>query len=111
MNIRLLKRKIRFIYQKITRGFSDVELWSLDGTISRFIIPRLERFIEINAGYPPDYDDCEDWKKDLKSLLETFKFLASEKRYEEIGPDYEEKWETVEKDLNFFGKRFLDLWY
>lgn len=42
----------RFIQRRI-RGFDDSDLWSLDHTILKFTLPRLQRFREIErAGWP-----------------------------------------------------------
>lgn len=46
MNI-FTKRFWKFLWQRWTRGFDDSETWSLDSTISYFILPRLKRFKEI----------------------------------------------------------------
>ena len=29
-------------YQKITRGFTDEEIWNLDNTIAKWLLPRLK---------------------------------------------------------------------
>ena len=37
---------VHFFFQRRIRGFDDSELWSLDYTILRFILPRLQRYRE-----------------------------------------------------------------
>ena len=37
------------------RGYSDEDLFSLDDTISRFILPRLKAFRECLGGYNDNY--------------------------------------------------------
>ena len=37
-------RWFKWWYQKLSRGFSDRELWSLDCTITDFVLPRLKSF-------------------------------------------------------------------
>ena len=41
------KRSLRFWWQRGTRGWDDSETWGLDGTLARFILPRLQRFKEV----------------------------------------------------------------
>ncbi len=48
-----LKWKAIAFFQRRLRGFDDSELWSLDDTILRFILPRLKRFrIKARMGWP-----------------------------------------------------------
>jgi len=47
-------KKEKYRQQRFERGFDDTETWHLDRTMSLFIIPRLERFMEVNNGVPND---------------------------------------------------------
>ena len=54
--------------QRLERGFDETELWNLDATIIRFVLPRLKAFAaEPTAGYPcrleQDYPDCKDYNE------------------------------------------------
>ena len=59
--------------QRLERGFDDTELWNLDVTIIKFVLPRLKAFAAEPtagyscAGYPccleQDYPDCKDYNK------------------------------------------------
>lgn len=48
----LLKRDLRFWWQRRTRGWDDSDCWNIDATVAEFMIPRLERFKDINQSYP-----------------------------------------------------------
>ena len=41
-------RHPKFKEQRKERGFDDTETWCLDSTITSFVLPRLERFKELN---------------------------------------------------------------
>jgi hypothetical protein len=43
-------KKEKYRQQRFERGFDDTETWHLDRTMSLFIIPRLEKFMELNNG-------------------------------------------------------------
>lgn len=45
-----LRRRLRFLYQRWTRGFDDSELWSLDYTLAHWLLPRFLRFRDITSG-------------------------------------------------------------
>ena len=42
----LHRRLIRWPLQRLTRGFDDRDLWNLDRTIAKLIVPRLKIFIK-----------------------------------------------------------------
>lgn len=68
-----LKKAIYYPWQRLTRGYADNEIWSLDYTISKFVLPRLKALRENTHGYPsnacgncgggPERVDHQDWCK------------------------------------------------
>ena len=46
------ERQDHFKKQREDNGFDDTETWHLDKTVALFLIPRLERFIQVNNGFP-----------------------------------------------------------
>lgn len=95
-----------FQKQRLERGFDDSETWSLDGTIAKFIEPRLEAFYEDtkNIGCHPANMCYEDWLTIIEKLINGFKLLAND----EIKTDEEEKIE--QETLELFAKYFHALW-
>lgn len=102
----LFVRRIGFWVQKITRGFSDDELWSLDYTCAKWLLPRLKEFKKIKLRVLAD----ENRKKELENELgEVIWFLEKVIKCEKgIYPDdlCREK-----KAAKLFGKIFPTLWY
>lgn len=51
----------RDLYDRRTKGFTRDELWSLDYTITKFLVPRLRAFIEIgpDIAVPQSFLDAE----------------------------------------------------
>ncbi len=97
-------REPDMIRQRIERGFDDSETWSLTDTIANFIIPRLERFIEITIkmGESPEYI------KDLDDLLIAMKLIARNNG-NRIFTNEEEK--VISKGLDIFPQVFMGLWW
>ena len=65
----LIKRNIRFFFQRLFRGWDDSETWSMDITFYKWLEPRLKRFQELNFAYPcyPNkYPTFESWDEELK---------------------------------------------
>jgi len=109
-----LKRRMKFLKQRLTRGFSDRELWSLDWTIAKFVLPRLKAFKDYRGTYPPDLTP-EEWNEKLDEMIWAFDAILHE---EETMPviDGGEKVKIMaylkrrDKGLKLFGKYLMDLW-
>lgn len=65
LELRLLKRKFKFFFQRLIRGFDDSETWDLADTYYRWLEPRLKRFKEVTFAYPMRCKSMDKWKKEL----------------------------------------------
>ena len=99
------ERKKKFKKQRMERGFDNSELWSLSGTIAKFIIPRLEEFIEISNGVVLRTDKE---KNDLQTMLSAFKLVV---RDDESWSFSKEEEKVVHKGLKLFAKKYFSLWW
>lgn len=92
--------------QRLERGFDISETWNLDGTIARFIYPRLKLFIEDvkRIGSYPAHMTYDEWIKILEDMLLGFELLVSD----EIKTDDENK--IIEHSLDLFREHFFGLW-
>ena len=92
--------------QRLERGFDISETWNLDGTIAKFIYPRLKAFIEDvkKMGCFPSSMTFDEWIKILEDMLKGFELLMSD----EIKNDDED--EIIEHSLDLFRKYFFSLW-
>jgi len=92
--------------QRLERGFDVSETWSLDGTIAKFIYPRLQEFTNecIRIQIHPDEIEFDKWINILNVMTEGFRLISqdNEKTKEED--------EIIEKALDLFRKHFHDLW-
>ena len=102
----LIKREVKFFYQRRVRGFDDSELWNLDFTISKFVLPRLKAFKKITHGYPNGLTE-QEWDIKLDQMIATFEFLVKES--EDSSFDIK-KHEEAKKGLQLFGEYFQSLW-
>lgn len=105
-DLRLKKRSVRFLYQRLTRGWSDEETWSMDGTFARFILPRLIRFKELHNGYPHDLSSKE-WDENIQLMIDAFTFYAGEDRFDCMSKQFED----AQVGLELFAKYYKDLWW
>ena len=92
--------------QIVEQGFADSELWNLDETIIRFVLPRLKRLKEIQKGYPANLTE-EEWDKILSEIIECMEMYL-DKIYNKFEED---EYKRVKKGFKLFGKYLMDLWY
>jgi hypothetical protein len=123
-------RHIKWWWQRRTRGFDDRDLWSLDYTIAKFILPRLKSFKYNTIAYPAtpkmmkiQFDRSLSEKEHKKALKEAG--IEAEKEWGEaldkmilafqyiIEDDYfadDHKVRCIDDGLMLFCKNFLNLW-
>ena len=92
--------------QRLERGFDDSETWSLDGTISKFIYPRLKVFLEDTKSLSchPDGIDFDEWVSILEKMIKGFELLTLDR----VKTDDENR--IIEDTLDLFRKYFHSLW-
>ena len=93
------ERKEIYKQQRIKRGFDDTELWNLDSTILKFVLPRLKRFKECTIGYPSEFESHEAWLECIDEMIENIEKIINS---DEDG-DYE--------GFELFKKYFFNLWW
>jgi hypothetical protein len=54
-----IPREIKWAYQRVTRGWSDRDVWSMDYHLSNILVGMLRRLKETKHGVPLDF--CGDW--------------------------------------------------
>ncbi len=112
--IALYHKAYRFTQRRI-RGFDDSELWSLDDTILRFILPRLKRFRATDrAGWPGpeqifdiDYEEfqklndlgredlnqrsIEEWDRILDKMIRALELqIEHDGIFQKLNPEWKE---------------------
>ena len=92
--------------QRLERGFDDSETWSLDGTISKFIYPRLKVFLEDtkHLSCHPVGIDFDEWVSIIERMVKGFELLSSD----EVKTN--DEYVIIEEALDLFRKHFHSLW-
>lgn len=105
---KLGKREKLFKKQKKERGWSDDELWSLDNTLAKLILPRLKRFRKISSGFPySETETQETWYEKIDKMIFAFEFYAKDK-FELITKKDSKR---ITQGLNLFAKYYGNLWF
>lgn len=89
--------------QRIERGFDDSETWSLDGTFSKFMLPRLERYREITKDM---FSEQDDFNIKIEELIESLKIHICEDTIHT-----NETREQIKKGLRHLPEIYLGLWW
>lgn len=118
---------IEWWWQRRTRGWDDRDLWSLDHTIARFVLPRLIELKKVKPGVPMDFypegcthptaeEDAEASRKMhevLDKMIYSMQAILDDKRPGLDSKD-PEVWvsaeERIQEGFDLFGKYFQMLW-
>lgn len=95
--------KLKMLWQKLMRGFSDEELWNLDDEFCKWIVPRLIAFKKKNIGYPNGMT-WKQWQKKIDQMIEGFSV-----KYDELIT--RKKLKKSEKAMETFSKHWRSLWW
>ena len=93
--------------QRRLRGFDDSETWSLTDTICLFILPRLQRFKEINASTPAQLTE-QEWNAILDKMIVALQLTCKDKG-SRIWSEEESK--QIDEGLDLFREWFMGLWW
>jgi len=118
---------IRMWWQRKTRGYSDIEVWNLDDSICKWVLPRLKAFRESTIGYPNVPGKCdtfEDWQAMVDEMIFGFDWAMKEDDwyhenvFYKTGKEKEEALEVfnntrdrAQKGRELFGKWMMHLWW
>jgi hypothetical protein len=90
-----------FKRQRIERGFDDTELWNLDTTLLKFLLPRLKEFKKQTKSYPSSVESFEEWQNILQKMIDAIEYnIYGNYNIEE----YNEKFKLLQEYI-------FDLWW
>lgn len=115
-------RKVKWKIQKKNRGWSDIEIWNLDDTIAKWIVPRLKAFKSITQGYPAYLESLEQWQDMLGEMIFGFEFSSDEwyrdnvlgrpkEEREKKMNEFESMVKRAENGRILFAKHFNGIWW
>lgn len=78
-----IEKLAKYKRQRIERGFDDTELWSLDRTIAKYVLPRLIEFKNVTNGYPAGFENMLDWIAVIDKMIYSFDHIVNQEKYDE----------------------------
>ena len=96
---------------RVKYGFWPHELWALDWTIAKFILPRLIQFKKTYAGFPVGMTSKE-WNNILRNMISSFHYTSKQFDSESLkSPEaLQEEYKLYQQGLYNFAKYFGALW-
>jgi hypothetical protein len=113
-------KKVNWFFQKLFRGYSKRDLWSLDYHLADLILPRLIAFEKMKRNGVPgilckvdgteqDFEkESQEWESILDKMILAFQLIVDDK-YESI-EQLIERDKKIEEGTMLFGKYFRSLW-
>jgi len=74
-----ITRRIKLLWQRITKGYDESEVWTFKLTHAKWTYKRLELFKKTTMSIPMRVKDMEEWHNILDHMIDAFKFYAEEK--------------------------------
>lgn len=96
---------------RLKNGYSMNELWDLDYTFAKYILPRLLEFKLTTDSYhsfPTQFKDIDEWYEVLDEMIWAFDYIVNHD-YSNFD-DMVENEKRCNKGLMLFGKYFRNLW-
>lgn len=101
----------RIAKKKGLAKIQDNELWSLDFTLAKYILPRLEKYRNMERmSYPSKLSGEEEWNDILDKMIYAFKYVIERDNFYF---DYDTEKERIKKykeGMNLFAEYFMELW-
>lgn len=95
---------IKWWVERRKHGFDFRDLWSLDHTMSSFILPRIKRFKDVSGGAPMGLTE-ESWDAIVDSMIVYFEWAGTDARY-----DRDQTKEETQGEADFY-KYYHHLWF
>ena len=107
--------KIKYLWQRAKRGYSDEDLYSIDNYFLKTIVPMLEWLKDNKHGVPYEFTideqgheidiDLADqhWKAELSKMIDHFKAIN-------LYHDTQNNEKHIQEGFKLFAKYFTNLW-
>ena len=109
-------RKIKWAYQRVTRGWSDEDSWNINSHIARILPPMLRSIAKNHAGCPVEFWDSEKlndeghrWAETLEEIaqgFEAFTAIQNMNYFEFVKGEAGYKRETNEEQLKLLTAKY-----
>ena len=93
----------------MSKKSKDEDLWNLDITIAKLVLPKLIRFREKTCSFPANLSKFEEWHKILNKMIYSFSMIKDRFKKKAFYSNKEIK--KIDQGLKLFVKYYHDLWW
>lgn len=72
-NLKQPFRRLKWAYQRATKGYCDYDVWDIDSWLSEIMHDMLKQLADISNGYPANFVGPQTWKMELRRMADDFK--------------------------------------
>lgn len=117
--IKAFGRNIKYSFQRVRRGWCDLDTWDLDSSLGEFLYNTLNHLADTAHGWPDsDFATYEEWQASLREAAQHFKY-ASEALDDEINPYWDAMvrigerggWGKSDDEKTEYEKTIGDKWF
>lgn len=99
----LFFRNFKYAYQRITRGYADIDIWDFDYYLSYIISNGAKHLADTTCSHPID-KTYEEWQEYLREMASHFdKMIELQENFEDPTAEFAEGMKMLQ-DI------YLDLW-
>lgn len=80
-NAKYVEKMALYKKQRIERGFDDTELWNLEFSIAKYVLPRLIEYRKVMNGYPASVNTFEEFQEIVDKMIYAFDHIVNEDKY------------------------------
>jgi hypothetical protein len=103
-------RKAKWAYQRVTRGYSDLDAWNLNSFVAKVVADVAKGMRENGYGYPADLTE-DEWGQILGKIEDGFRAATDLYEMNYNDRDDADKLEATFRDgMELFSKWFHSLW-
>lgn len=87
----------------------DYDIWNMDYSLAKIILPMLEKLKQAESGYPSILNSWEEWEEIINTMI--YSFSKSLDLYE-FPPEsnIREELSRIQVGFDNFGKYYMSLW-
>lgn len=109
-----IPNKIKWAFQRAKRGYSDCDIWGLDGYLIDILINGISQLKNNLCGYPASMNSIKEWEEVLDKMIDGFKLsqtLINNDCYFDIPKDRGKELSDIIKkyDIKVFTKEDREL--
>jgi hypothetical protein len=105
-----IRHSLNCTIKKYRLGFNPEDIWNLDISIARYILPRLKYLKRIKLSHPSRLSE-KQWDREISKMIRAFELIANDTYFDYgDGKDVKRRSKIINDGLASFIKHYHSLW-